>query len=305
MDQDTRITDVSEKNTEGSASETASRASASQGVEAPGADLSGKEDKLRRLIAEVSQGGRVLVAFSGGVDSSLLLWESVQALGCRRVIAVTAASATSLPEEEQAARQFAAALSVQHLIVPTYECDDPRFVSNPPDRCYICKLIRYRALKDLADQFRPALVLDGTQVDDDPADRPGMRALAELKIRSPLREAGIGKGDVRALLKSGGFTDLAEKKAQPCLATRIPIGDRITGETLETVRKGEAMLREKGLRMVRLRHHGSWARIVTDNEGMAIILGEEATREAIVAGFKELGFNHVTLDLAVYGSTGR
>jgi pyridinium-3,5-biscarboxylic acid mononucleotide sulfurtransferase len=275
------------------------------GVTDGAAGLSTKEKKLRALIADAvdrARGARLLVAFSGGVDSSLLLWESVQAVGAGAVIAVTATSATSVPEEEQAARQFAALIPVQHLIVPTSECEDPAFLSNPPDRCYICKLLRYRSLKDLAAQFGPGIVLDGTQADDDPSDRPGMRALAELTIRSPLREAGIGKAEVRALLRQAGFVDLAEKNAQPCLATRIPTGDPISAGALETVRNGEALLRAKGLQMVRLRHHGSWARIVTDSAGMAAILGQDGLRESIDAGLKELGFLHVTLDLAAYGS---
>jgi pyridinium-3,5-biscarboxylic acid mononucleotide sulfurtransferase len=268
--------------------------------------LSGKEEKLRRLIYEATGregGARALVAFSGGVDSSLLLWESAQALGSARVLAVTATSATSVPEEEQAARQFAALLSVQHVIVSSGECEDPAFASNPQDRCYVCKRIRYQSLQELAGRLHPAVVLDGTQADDDPGDRPGMRALAELGIRSPLREAGIGKEEVRALLRRGGFELLAEKKAQPCLATRIPFGARITPEALETVRRGERLLRETGLQTLRLRHHGDWARIVTDVAGMRKILGDEELRDSIVDGIKQLGFRYVTLDLEPYNRT--
>ncbi len=265
-----------------------------------------KEQKIRKIVSEAASReghGRVLVGFSGGVDSSLLLWESVQAVGPERVLAVTATSPTSIPEEEEQARRFAASLKVEHLIVPTEECSDPAFLSNPPDRCYLCKRMRYIRMNSLAAQLGSAAVLDGTQADDDPSDRPGMRALEELAVLSPLAQAGIDKQGVRTLLRSAGFLQLAEKEAAPCLATRIPTGDPITVKALEDVRRGESCLKALGLVTVRLRHHGSWARIVTDRVGMDLVVHSQELRQKIVAELKNLGFRYVTLDLEEYGAT--
>jgi pyridinium-3,5-biscarboxylic acid mononucleotide sulfurtransferase len=268
-------------------------------------ELSQKERRLREIVQEAADtpnGRHLVVGFSGGVDSSLLLWESVRSVGPERVIAVTATSPTSVREGEEQARRFASALQVRHLIVPSKECSDPAFLSNPPNRCYLCKRIRYSRIASLAESLGPIVVLDGSQADDDPAERPGMRALEELGIRAPLAEAGINKQDVRALLKAAGFTDLAEQRAEPCLATRIPTGDPITEQALETVRRGEQVLRACGMAFVRLRHHGAWARIVTDRVGMVWIANRPDVRQQVVSALKELGFRHVTLDLEEYGS---
>jgi uncharacterized protein len=254
------------------------------------------------LNQAAAKNGRVLVAFSGGVDSSLLLWESVRTLGPTRVIAVTATSPTSIPEEEEAARQFAAELNVQHLITPSGECADEKFLANPENRCYLCKLVRYRLLKELAVDLKFSAVLDGTQADDHPSDRPGMRALDELGILAPLAQAGIGKADARALLRTAGFSQLAEKMAQPCLATRIPTGQPITLEALGMVRLGERLLKDCGFLIFRLRHLYPLARIVTDAKGMSQILSDKNMRKKLVSGLQEVGYKLVTLDLQEYGS---
>ncbi len=266
------------------------------------ADLLGKEQRLANILNQVAaKDGRVLIAFSGGVDSSLLLWESVRTLGPERVIAVTATSPTSIPEEEEIARRFAAELNVQHLIAPTGECADEGFLANPENRCYLCKLLRYRLLTKLAVDLKISAVLDGTQADDHPSDRPGMRALDELGILAPLAQAGIGKTGVRALLRHAGFSQLAEKMAQPCLATRIPTGRPITLQALEMVRLGERLLKECGFVTFRLRHHHPLARIVIDAKGMSQILTDNKIRQKLVSGLQEIGYTWVTLDLQEYG----
>ncbi len=267
-------------------------------------DLLRKEKQLMDNITQASgrKNGRVMVAFSGGVDSSLLLWESVRALGADRVTAVTATSPTSISGEEELARRFAAKLEVQHLVVPTDECADEAFVANPENRCYLCKQIRYRSLKKLAQDLRISAVLDGSQADDDPSDRPGMQALEELGITSPLAQAGITKMEVRTLLRKAGFYRLAEKNAQPCLATRIPAGRPITLEALEMIRLGERMLSEFGFKLFRLRHHYPLARIVTDQNGISYALKEKKIREKLVSGLREIGYKWVTLDLEEYGA---
>jgi pyridinium-3,5-biscarboxylic acid mononucleotide sulfurtransferase len=267
------------------------------------AELLRKEQRLADILNQIAaKNGRVLVAFSGGVDSSLLLWESVQTLGSGRVTAVTATSPTSIPEEEETARRFAAELNVQHLIVPTGECADQDFLANPGNRCYLCKLARYHLLNQLAVDLKISAVLDGTQADDRPPDRPGMRALDELGIVTPLAQAGIGKTEVRALLRNAGFSQLAEKMAQPCLATRIPTGRPITLEALEMIRLGERLLKECGFVTFRLRHHHPLARIVTDGKGMSQILTDNKIREKLVSGLHKVGYTWVTLDLQEYGA---
>jgi uncharacterized protein len=266
-------------------------------------DLLRKEKQLMDKLIQASGGknGRVMVAFSGGVDSSLLLWESVRTLGADRVIAVTATSPTSISGEEEVARRFAAKLEVEHLVVPTGECADEAFLANPENRCYLCKQIRYRLLKKLAEDLRISAVLDGSQADDDPSERPGMQALDELGITSPLAQAGITKMEVRTLLRKAGFFGLAEKNAQPCLATRIPAGQPITLEALEMIRLGERLLNDFGFKLFRLRHHYPVARIVTDQNGISYALKEKKIREKLVSGLREIGYKWVTLDLEEYG----
>jgi len=267
-------------------------------------EVASKEQLLREIISQAAArdaDARVIIGFSGGVDSSLLLWETVQTLGAARVVAVTATSPTSIPDEEYAARSFARTLNVEHLVVPTDECEDPSFVGNSPDRCYICKRIRYRSLQSLARQLGCVAVFDGTQFDDDPTDRPGMRALGELGIGTPLADAGLKKEEIREILRKEGFHDLAEKQAQPCLATRIAPGAPITHEALEMVRCGESVLKSYGLGLIRLRVHGSLGRVVTDEAGISTILQKKEIRQEIVARLRALGLTNVTLDLQPYG----
>lgn len=266
-------------------------------------NLVSKERRLRSIIkkiAETKNRGRVVVGFSGGVDSSLLLWETVAAIGERNVTAVTAVSPTSCPGEENSAREFAALLQVEHVVIPTTELQDPLFVSNTTERCYVCKRIRYHAISKLAQDLGGAVVFDGSQTGDDPNDRPGMRALSELGIHVPLIDANLGKADIRRILRSAGYSRLAEKNAQPCLATRIPTGEPITVDALAMISKGESVLREGGLHIFRLRHHFPIARIVTDREGMSMILGNVELRDCIRKSLKELGYKYAAVDLEEY-----
>ncbi|MEW6114088.1 MAG: ATP-dependent sacrificial sulfur transferase LarE [Thermodesulfobacteriota bacterium] len=264
-------------------------------------DIQAKENRIREIIREAAQKDGVLIGFSGGMDSSLLLWESVQALGPERVIAVTATSPTSFPEELESAKAFAESLKVKHLVVPTGECQDPAFIANPEERCYICKRIRYEMMRGLGQELGISVVFDGTQADDKPEERPGMKAIEELGIRTPLAEAGVAKAEVRELLHAAGFPALAHKISQSCLATRIPTGYPITPAALERVRHGEAFLRECGLTVFRLRDNDPLARIATNREGMAYLLGSNDVRTRIVRGLTELGYQYVTLDLVEYG----
>jgi len=264
-------------------------------------DLQAKEDRIREIIREAAQPDRVLVGFSGGMDSSLLLWESVQTLGPERVTAVTATSLTSFPEELESGKAFAGSLKVKHFVAPTGECQDPAFLANTEERCYVCKRIRYEMMRGLGQELGISVVFDGTQADDKPEERPGMRALEELGIRTPLAEAGVAKAEVKELLRAAGFPALAHKISQSCLATRIPTGYPITPTALERLRHGEGFLKECGLTVFRLRDHHPLARIATNSEGMEYLLESDTVRVKIVHGLTELGYQHVTLDLVEYG----
>ena len=266
------------------------------------AAISEKERRLRKKIQSLSNEGRVMVAFSGGVDSSLLLWECVQALGAERVTAVTATSPTSIPGELESAKEFADSLGVQHLVVIGGECEDESFLRNSENRCYICKNIRYNKLIHLAEERGISTIMDGTQADDRPEERPGMRALAELGIDIPLAESGLGKEEIRALLCKAGLIEISKKNAQPCLATRIPFGRAITRDALDRIREGELFLQGLGLKTVRLRDHFPIARVMSDSDGISVIATDGATRMQIVERLKQLGYEHVTLDLKEYGA---
>ena len=266
--------------------------------------MTGKERKLQKVIADLAAGKIVFVAFSGGVDSSLLLLETVKTIGHERALAVMALSPTAPSDQLMEARDFTNALNVKLISLETQECQDPEFRSNGPERCYHCKIIRYKAIKRLLpEQPESAVIFDGTQSDDNPSDRPGFKALLELGIHTPLRDAGLGKKDIRALLKSSGFHKFAIKPAQPCLATRIPHGTPITEELLDQVRAGENLLRRLGFIQFRLRTHGRWALIELQGDEFEKILSDPKIRKIIVDELKKIGYETVSLDLEAYGGT--
>ncbi|MFH0959884.1 MAG: ATP-dependent sacrificial sulfur transferase LarE [Pseudomonadota bacterium] len=268
-------------------------------------DLTDKEKKLQKLITDLAADKNVFVAFSGGVDSSLLLLETVNSIGHERTAAITAVSPTSPSGQLVEAENFADALHVRLIRLETQECQDPEFSGNSRDRCYCCKLIRYKAIKRLLmEQSQSAVIFDGSHSDDDPSDRPGFKALVELGIYTPLRAAGLGKDDIRALLTISGFHKLAAKPAQPCLATRIPHGTPITVQLLGQIRTGEDILKRLGFVQFRLRTHGTWARIVLQRDEFEKILSDPEIRRVIVSELKKIGYETILLDLEAYGETG-
>lgn len=186
------------------------------------------------------------------------------------------------------------------MVLNAPEFENPSFLENSPSRCYHCKLSRYEAILRLSDNPSEVSVFDGSQADDDPNDRPGSKAIGELGVVTPLAAAGINKQEIRNELLELGFPDLADKHAEPCLATRIPFGRPLIVSELETVRTGEEHLRNQGIRFCRLRHHGGLARIVTDSAGLELILADDALRKRLVILLKSLGFKHVTLDMEEY-----
>lgn len=255
-------------------------------------DLAAKLTRLKAILAEL---GSALVAYSGGVDSTLLLRVARDVLG-DRVVAATASSQTYPAAEIRLADELARQMGVRQLHLETDELADQRFVSNPPERCYYCKAELFAKLSDLARANGLACVVDGANADDSNDFRPGARAAREFGVRSPLREAGLTKDDIRALARSYGLPNW-DKPSLACLASRFPYGARITEDKLQQVDAAESFLRELGIRQLRVRHHGEIARIEVADEDMPRVL--ERRRE-IAAKLKSLGFAYAALDLLGY-----
>jgi uncharacterized protein len=256
------------------------------------------EERLRELEGIVAPYGSALVAFSGGVDSSLALAIAARALPKKKVLAVTSNNETYLPSELDLARDFAASLGVEHLVVNTRELDDPNYASNPTNRCYFCKSTLYSDLAKLAAERGYACVVDGANKDDEGDYRPGRKAAKELGVVSPLSVAGVGKSVVRELARHLGLPSW-DKPALACLSSRFPYGQEITPEKLSQVARAEEFLRREGFRQVRVRHHGEIARLEVGPQEMERAF---ALREEISAELNDAGFLYVTLDLAGYRS---
>jgi uncharacterized protein len=254
------------------------------------------EKKLRELEEIISPYESALVAFSGGVDSSLALAIAARALPRGRVLAVTSNNETYLSSELDLARGFAASLGVEHLVVNTRELDDPNYASNPANRCYFCKSTLYSDLAKIAAERGYSWVVDGANKDDEGDYRPGRTAAKELGVISPLSLAGMGKTDVREVARYLGLPSW-DKPALACLSSRFPYGQEITPEKLAQVARAEEFLRSRGYRQVRVRHHGEIARLEVGSEEMERAFGE---REEISAELKAAGFLYVTLDLVGY-----
>lgn len=256
------------------------------------------EERLGELEGIVAPYGSALVAFSGGVDSSLALAVAARALPKEKVLAVTSNNETYLPSELDLARGFAESLGVEHLVVNTRELDDPNYASNPTNRCYFCKSTLYSDLGKMAAERGYGCVVDGANADDEGDYRPGRKAAKELGVVSPLSQAGVSKEEVRAIAHHLGLPSW-DKPALACLSSRFPYGQEITPEKLRQVAHAEEFMREQGFRQVRVRHHGEIARLEVGPEEMERAF---AMREEISSELSEAGFLYVTLDLAGYRS---
>jgi uncharacterized protein len=258
--------------------------------------LEEKEKRLKEIIKELES---VVVAYSGGVDSTLVLRMCRDVLG-EKVLAVTARSETYPAIELEEAQKMARSLGVEHRVIETEELAVPGFSHNPPDRCYWCKKELFQKLWDLAREAGYKNVVDGANYEDQGDFRPGLKAGQELGVVSPLKEAGFTKADVRNLSRRLGLATW-DKPSYACLASRFPYGDEITKEKLKKVAQAEGFLREAGLRQFRVRAHGDVARIEVPPDHLGAFL-EDPLRERLIASFKKLGFVYITLDLEGYRS---
>lgn len=260
-------------------------------------DIRELDKKYETLCAILQEMGSVVIGFSGGVDSTFLTYAAHDVLK-DRVLAVTAVSPTLPASEKEDAVSMAKQIGVSHLIVPTTEFDDETFVQNPPDRCYICKKIRFSALVELAQQKGYQWVVDGGNVDDLGDYRPGMKAIKELSqfVRSPMIEAGLHKEDIRALSRRFGLKTW-DKQSAACLASRIPYGTALLLQRLQAIDKAEQYISPYIHGSLRVRYHGNVARIEVGVDEIPAIL---AHREAIVSYVRQCGFTYVTLDLGGY-----
>jgi uncharacterized protein len=241
--------------------------------------------------------GRVLVAFSGGVDSTFLLKVAQDVLG-ENVLAVIASSATYPEREQQEALRVAEDLKVRFKIISTKELDDPQFRDNPPERCYFCKKELFSRLQEIAKQEDIPYVCDGSNFEDTFDFRPGSKAAEELDVRSPLKEARLEKNEIRILSKELGLPTW-DKPAMACLSSRFPYFTPIDNKSLRQIDQAEEYLRNKGFSQLRVRHHGQMARIEIDPGEFSVIMAKQ-TREEIVEALKKIGYQYVTLDLAGY-----
>jgi uncharacterized protein len=256
--------------------------------------LNTKQENLNRFLGELEG---LAVAFSGGVDSTFLLKSAHEILG-NRVIAVTARSC-SFPERElNEAANFVQNYGIEHVIVDSEELDIDGFSKNPANRCYLCKTELFTKIREVAAARGIRHIAEGSNADDDGDYRPGLQAVRELGILSPLRQAKLTKNDIRQLSAQIGLPTW-NKQSFACLASRFPYGEEITKKRLTMIDQAEQFLLDQGLRQVRVRFHGNLARIETDEAGFQR-LSEKKLRKLIYKRFKEIGFVYVSIDILGY-----
>ncbi len=254
-------------------------------------------EKMRSIMDSLSRKSSVLVAFSGGVDSSVLAALAYRALG-DNAIAVTAYSSTLAPGELECAKKVAKEIGIRHIVIFYDELDEPEFAKNPIDRCYYCKKGLIRELKKIAQQYGMNTIVEGTNISDLEGHRPGHRAVIEEGIYDPFIEFNVAKEEIRQIARKLGLS-VADKPSMACLSSRFPYGQTITHDALKRVGSAEDYLRKAGFSVVRVRDHSGIARIELMPEEMPRFL---EMRQAVASEFKRLGFSYVTLDIMGFRS---
>ncbi len=260
-----------------------------------GADLLVKQEELE---AGLARRGRVAVAFSGGADSTLVLWEAVKALGADKVVALTGDTMALPARELAAARKLCTRFGVEHIVFPTCEREIEGFVRNPPERCYLCKDALLRQMEDQAARLGIVCICDGSNADDAHEERPGAAAVEEHGVASPLADAGFTKADVRAVSREEGLPTW-DKPSFSCFYTRFAPGAYLDPAKIEQVDRAEQELLRRGFSNPRVRCHGGLARIEVKPDEIARLAADPARKE-VAAALKELGFSHVALDMEGY-----
>ena len=257
--------------------------------------MQGKLSRCRGILRDL---GKVVVAFSAGVDSTFLLAFAAETLGVENVLAAMGVSPSLADRERQAGRRLAEKIGVELVEVETGELADPRYATNSADRCYYCKSDLFSRLNHLAAGRGYFVVLSGANADDTGDFRPGLKAGEHLGVRNPLLEAGLTKKDIRAASQAMGL-ETWDKPAMACLASRVPYGQPVTAEKLSRIERGEALLGELGFSQFRVRDHDTVARVEVPPDEIA---RATANRDRIVEGLKAAGYTYVTLDLEGFRS---
>ncbi len=268
----------------------------SQVVEALDAETMAKYTSLQTILRDMDS---VLIAYSGGVDSALLLKVAHDVLG-ERAIGAIASSAAYAPEETQEAIATAAQMGVSLLTLETHELEDERYIQNDVQRCYFCKTELFTQLEPLAKQHNLRFIAYGVNKDDDGDFRPGQRAAREFGVRGPLKEAGLGKREIRAIARMLNVP-VWDKPAMACFSSRIPYGSKVDIASLQMVYKAEKFLRELGFSQLRVRHHDKIARIEVERSEIGRLVEEEMSR-TVTDGLRKIGYTYVTVDLLGFRS---